>query len=327
MNVRGAALAGALLVSFVAAGERGAAQSPAPSNTYSPLKSAPRTLAVDGVTRNYNVYRPASIPASAHPALVVVVHGYSGSARQVESNYNWDDEAESGGFVVVFPNGTETSWNSGNCCATALLQKVDDVKFLTLLVQQLEAEERVDPRRIFFSGMSNGALMSYRMACDAKFPIAGIAPVSGSLDFACPSPQKTSLISINGRSDRMIPYDGGKKADPSTVSADVQAWRVNLPAIEDVMAKWRALDGCGPLALRRDPPLTTEIATCPGGRAVEEIAIDGAGHQWPGGKPPDAAAQGRIAALAARGIYVDRPSTALDATHVIWQFFSTKVSL
>src|ERR1700731_346564 len=99
--------ASALAALFGSVVSGGSAQTPAPSNTYSPVKSIPRTLLVDGVTRNYNVYRPASLPAGSHPPLVVVMHGYSGSAAQVEQHYTWDDEADSGGFVAVFPNGTE----------------------------------------------------------------------------------------------------------------------------------------------------------------------------------------------------------------------------
>ena len=254
-----------------------------------------------------------------------MLHGYSGSALQVESNYHWDEEADKGGFVVVYPDGTEKSWNSGNCCATAQINHVDDVKFLTMLVAQLEGDQSVDPRRIFFSGMSNGALMSYRMACDAKFPIAAIGIVGGTLDATCPSPQETSLITINGGADRMIPYDGGAKATPSA-SAAVQAWRVNLPSIQSVVGKWLALDGCAKPSTTKAPPVTTEIATCSNGRAVEAILVAGAGHQWPGGTPPGAAAQARIEELAKQGIFVDPPSTALSATDTIWQFFSTKAS-
>jgi polyhydroxybutyrate depolymerase len=296
----------------------GAGRSPAALTT-----STAHTLTVDGLVRNYFVYRPPNLAAGAHPPLVIVMHGYSGRASGVESHYHWDDEADAGGFVVVYPDGIERSWNSGNCCATALLQKVDDVKFLTTLVETLKTDEHVDPRRIYFSGMSNGALMSYRMACEAKFPIAAIGPVGGTLDIACPSPQATSVISINGRADRMIPFNGGKSVDPSTVGETARAWRGNLPAIEDVMARWRSVDRCGKPQTTVAKPVTTEIATCRGGRAVEEISIDEAGHQWPGGSPGDQAA---IAVLAKQGIYVDPPSTALNATHEIWQFFSTKVS-
>jgi len=289
----------------------------------SPNKALARTLDSDGLTRTYLLYRPASLGPESRPPLVVVMHGYSGRASGVESHYHWDDEADRGGFVVVYPDGIERSWNSGNCCATAFVKKIDDVKFLTALVQRLESDEHVDPRRIFFSGMSNGGLMSYRMACEAKFPIAAIGPVGATLDIACPAPQQTSLISINGRADQMIPYDGGKNADPGNVGPAVQTWRVNLPAIDEVLVRWRALDGCGPPAIVKAPPVTTEIAGCRKQRTVEEIVIDGAGHQWPGGTPSDAAA---VAKLAEQGIHLDPPSPALDATHTIWQFFSTKSS-
>jgi polyhydroxybutyrate depolymerase len=300
------------------------AQNATPSPT---PKSIGHSMTVDGLTRMYYVYRPPTIAADAHPPLVVVMHGYAGRAAGVEAHYHWDDEADTGRFIVVYPDGVEKSWNAGNCCATAFEKKIDDVKFLTLLVQQLESDEHVDSHRIYFSGMSNGALMSYRMACDAKFPIAAIGPVGGTLDVACPSPQKTSLISINGGADRMIPFAGGKAiAATTTIGSEGKPWQANLPPIPEVIAKWQALDGCGALKTTVVPPVTTEVATCPARRAVEEIVIAGAGHQWPGGAQPGEGEKAAIAALAARGIYVDPPSTALSATDTIWQFFSTKVS-
>ncbi len=290
-------------------------------------KSTEHTLTVDGMTRNYLVYHSPNIAAGTHPPLVIVMHGYSGRASGVESHYHWDDEADAGQFIVVYPDGIEKSWNSGNCCATAMLNKVDDVKFLTLLVQQLETDEHVDQHRIYFSGMSNGALMSYRMACEASFPIAAIGPVGGTLDVACPNPQKTSLISINGGADRMIPFNGGKSvAGTTTIGAEGKTWQLGLPPIPDVLAKFAALDSCSPLKTTNVPPVMTEVATCPDNRAVEEIVVAGAGHQWPGGAAPGPAENAAIAALAARGIYVDPPSTALSATDTIWQFFSTKTS-
>jgi len=285
--------------------------------------SASHEMVVDGITRNYLLYRSPNIPAGSQPPLVVVMHGGFGRASGVERRYHWNDEADAGHFLVVYPNGVENSWNSGNCCMTALQKNIDDVKFLTMLVRQLETDENADPQRIYFTGMSNGALMSYRMACEAKFPIAAIAPVAGTIDVACPSPQKTSLIAINGRADRMIPFDGGKNADPSTAGAETRAWRGNLPSIESDLGRWLALDGCATPTTKREPPLTTKIATCPDRRAVELISIDGAGHEWPGAVPSDPAA---VAALAQRGVYVDPPFTGLDATHAIWQFFSTKRS-
>ena len=324
MNLVVAFLFSLPLVAFQAT--PGPSAAPAAGPTSAPNLATDHTMVVDGLTRDYLLYKPANIAVGSHPPLVVAMHGYSGTAAGVESHYFWDQEADKGGFIVVFPNGIERSWNSGNCCADAFEKKIDDVKFLTLLVQQMEKDQNVDPHHIYFTGMSNGALMSYRMACEASFPIAAIGPVGGTLDIACPHPQKTSLISVNGGADVMIPFNGGKSADASNVGADVRPWRINLPPIPDVLAKWLALDNCTPFSVTKTPPVTTEIATCADRRAVEEIVVDGAGHQWPGGAIAGEREKIAIAALLARGIHVDPPSQALSATDTIWQFFSTKVS-
>ncbi|MBV8151946.1 MAG: polyhydroxybutyrate depolymerase [Candidatus Eremiobacteraeota bacterium] len=283
--------------------------------------STERSIAVDGLMRTFLIYRPPNLPSGMHPPLVVVLHGYGSDATAVESRYHWDEQADARGFVVAYPNGTNHGWNSGNCCAEAQRDKIDDVKFLTNMVQAVEASDGIDSHRVYFTGMSNGAHMAYRMACDAAIPIAAIGPVSGTLDTQCSEPQPTSVLAINGRDDLIVPFKGGKSADPSTVPAPVQAWRVHLPAIETVMERWRAIDRCGPSRTTRLGAVTTEIAQCPKARTVESIAIDGAGHQWPGAVPYD---QQTIELFRQHGLPVDQPSMALDATRTLWEFFAAK---
>jgi len=273
-------------------------------------------MMVDGVERTYFVYRPANLRAGSRPPLVIAMHGGGSIAQGVETHYFWDQAADRGGFVAVFPQAVNKIWSNRDG------GPVDDVKFLTLLVQQMEGDEAVDPRRIFFTGMSSGALMSYKMACDAKFPIAAIAPVAGTLNSTCPNPQKTSLLAVNGDADRMIPYYGGKNSTPANPAMNNARWQ-SLPPVPDVLAKWRALDGCGEPTTTKTPQLTTQIARCRQGREVEGILVAGAGHQWPGGAKHDPAA---VAAYAAAGIFLDEPALQLDATSVIWKFFSDKVS-
>jgi polyhydroxybutyrate depolymerase len=111
------------------------------------------------------------------------------------------------------------------------------------------------------------------------------------------------VIHIHGTADRSIPLDGS----PGQGFA-----RIDGPPIPDVVAGWRAVDGCAAPTSTTAGAVTTSVATCPGGRAVELVTIDGAGHQWPGSTPKRL---GRLLGL-------DPPSTALDATAVIWAFFS-----
>lgn len=287
-----------------------------------PMRSVQQTMPIDGIERTYFVYRPANLSKDAHPPLVIAMHGGGSIAQGVETHYFWDQEADKGGFVVVFPQAIDKIWrNVRNASLPKLTPGVDDVKFLTVLVRRMELEQHVDTHRIFFTGMSSGALMSYSMACYAKFPIAAIAPVAGTLSIgACATPQKTSLLAINGDADRMIPYYGGKNSQPANPAMNNARWQSLLP-VPDVIAKFRALDDCGTPATTSTPETVTQIATCRRGRVVEGILVHGAGHQWPGGAKHDPAA---VAVYARSGIFLDEPAMQLSATDVIWQFFATK---
>ncbi len=284
---------------------------------YAQNKSQQRTITVDGTARTYLVYHPSNVAANA--PLVVALHGGFGTGERMEAGVHWDPKAESGGFVAAFPDGVKNGWNWGGCCgngqAPGERDTIDDVKFLSAMVAQIEQADRVDPHRVFFTGISAGANMSWRMACQAKIPIAAIATVAGTIDTECDSPQKLSVLSINGTADTQIPIAGGRSTGPYV--------RDILPSIPSDLDKFRTLDGCGPAVVNKAGVVTTTINPCPDGRAIKWIVIDGAGHQWPGADPPSAAALARIRAA---GSNVAMPSTAINATDTIWQFFSDKMS-
>lgn len=284
---------------------------------YAQNKSQQRTITVDGMERTYFVFHPARVGSNA--PLVIALHGGFGTGPQIEAHTHWDEKAEAGGFVGVFPNGYKNGWAWGGCCGNGQSQgeraPVDDVKFLTLMVQEIEATDHIDPHRIFFTGISAGANMSWRMACQAKFPIAAIAVVAGTIDTECDSPQKLSVMSVNGTLDTQIPIAGWKSTGPYV--------RDILPSIPADLDKWLALDDCGKPSPTANGVLTTTDWTCSGAYEVKWFVIAGAGHQWPGADQPSAAA---IARIRAAGSNIALPSTAMNATDEIWKFFSDKRS-
>ena len=101
--------------------------------------------------------RPASIDPSKAVPLVVMLHGGFGSGEQVESAYGWDAKADAEGFVVAYPNGQDRAWNAGTCCGKPAKEHVDDVAFIVQVVQAVQRQQQIDPRRIFATGASNGA--------------------------------------------------------------------------------------------------------------------------------------------------------------------------
>lgn len=261
-----------------------------------PAGSETRTIDVDGVSRDFRLYIPRGL--SDDPALVVMMHGGLGSARQAERAYGWNDEADAAGFVVAYPEGVGRTWNAGNCCGGAARDGVDDVAFITALVTELQDEFGIASGRTFATGMSNGAMMTYRLACETDL-FAAIAPVAGTIVTTCDVPVPTSVLHIHGLDDGTVRMDG----EPGDGIGDVDG----MP-IADVNALWRAADGCAEPVVVEEPPVTTSASVCADDRRVVLVTVADAGHQWPGSVAREGA--------------TDQPSDALDATTVVWEFFA-----
>ncbi|ORB74866.1 extracellular catalytic domain type 1 short-chain-length polyhydroxyalkanoate depolymerase [Mycobacterium scrofulaceum] len=226
-------------------------------------------LSVGGHDRSYRLYEPAGAAASA--PLVVVLHGYSGSARQVERDYGWDRLADSGGFVVAYPDGLDRAWNvdGETCCGRPGREGVDDVAFIVAAVADIARNVGTDPARVFVTGMSNGAIMSYTLACNTDI-FAAIGPVAGTQLNRCRNPRPLSIMHIHGTADRLVPYGGGQGFSV-----------INGPSVPDVNAFWRNIDHCAAPATTTNGPVTTSTAGCAGNRAVTLVTIEGGGHEWP----------------------------------------------
>ncbi|GAA1273642.1 PHB depolymerase family esterase [Kitasatospora nipponensis] len=236
--------------------------------------------------------------------LVVMLHGGFGSGRQAEQAYGWDAEADRHGYLVAYPDGIDHAWAAGGgCCGVPAATGVDDVGFVSAVVRELERLAPVDPGRVYVTGISNGGLLAYRLACDTTL-FAAVAVDSATLLGPCPSPAPLSVLHLHGTADHNIPYQGGPGDGPA---------RIDGPPVPQVLAAWRAVDHCPPVpAVRVGGPVTTTSSDCPDGRGVELITIDGAGHQWPGAVSHP---------VEERLLGLDPPSTALDATAVIRAFF------
>lgn len=270
-----------------------------------PRGSSSHTIKTPKGERTYRTYVPANLDTSSPAPLVVMLHGGFGSAQQAEASYGWDAKAEAEGFVVVYPNGAGKAWNAGSCCGNPARDAVDDVGFITQTVAVVEQHISIDPRRVFVTGMSNGAMMAERLACETKL-FAAAASVAGAQMVPCSDPAPVSMLHIHGTADRNVPMDGS----PGNGRGHVPAHPTTVATIE----AWRRLLGCGTPETVTDGKVTRSTSACPSGRAVELITVAGAGHQWPGSK------KSRPALAKALGI--DQPSDALDATATIWDFFA-----
>jgi polyhydroxybutyrate depolymerase len=252
------------------------------------------TMTFGGLERSYRVHRPAGLRAAA--PVVVMLHGGFGDGEQAENSYGWDQLADSTKFVTAYPNGVGHAWNAHGCCGEAAQENIDDVGFITTMVAEISAALPIDASRVYVTGISDGGIMSYALACNSGI-FAAIGPVAATQLDACPAPHPTSVIHIHGTDDRLVPYNGGQGAST-----------VNGPSIPDVNAFWRKADQCGPPNVTVKAPLTTSTAACADHRTVQLITIEGGRHQWPGGTT-----------------FLEKfgsTTHALNTTDTIWQFFA-----
>lgn len=222
---------------------------------------------------------------AAGPApLLLLLHGGAGNPVQAEESYGMTPAALAQGYLVAYPAGTGyftrkriLTWNSGNCCGHGMAKKIDDVAFLAALVEKLVADGRADPKRVFVTGMSNGAMMAYRFACERPDLVAAIAPVAGAVGVpSCKPARPVSVLAVHGTEDLHVLFEGGtgRKAREDRVDRSV---RQSL----DI---WAAADRCtsGPGPVDANGELSW--SGCADGSEVRLLA-HGGGHIWPGSNP------------------------------------------
>lgn len=284
---------------------------PTPTSAPSlPTGEISRTLTHDGRERSYILYVPASVDWSKPVPLVFVFHGGTGNAKNAIRMSGFDPVADKNGFIVVYPNGTGRlsddkllTWNGGTCCGYAQEENVDDVGFVRAIVTDLRSLANIDPKRIYATGMSNGAILSQRLACEATDLFAAIAPVAGTLNFpSCSPTQPISVIEFHGTADEHVPYDGGY-GPKSLVNVD-------FASVQKSVGFWTQFDGCSPQSQTNSfDDIQHEVWTgCAGSTSVELYTILGGGHSWPGG--------------AGGWPGSDQPTQTISASQLIWEFFA-----
>lgn len=236
------------------------------------------------VRRECFLFRPAESEDTVRLPVVVLLHGLTETPSHIRGVGGWDREVLDRRLIVVTPEGVSNSWNAGGCCAIAKVLGVDDVTYLSNLLDELRQRPDVDPKRIFMVGGSNGGMMTYRFACAHGDRLAGIASVAGSKVDSCALPS-VPVMHIHGTDDRVVPYEGGKSLATAILG-------VNVPDVESSMAEIAEQQACGtPAVAGRTGWSTTSWASCADGSKVELIAVTGGSHDWPTGEPVDATGQ------------------------------------
>ncbi len=274
------------------------------------------SIEADGVERTYHLYVPSDLPKGPVP-LLVGLHGGLGSGTQFEANTDFDGLAQANGFIVVYPDGTPIRsgsarlvWNAGGCCgvADAANENVNDVGFITALIQHLETQYDIDPHRVFVTGHSNGALLAFALACQESGVIDAIAVQSGALlEPTCHPVQPVSALEIHGTLDQNIPINGGKGARELSGTT--------FPPPVDALKTIAGADRCEPPTTGRDPnnhAVTIETwRGCRGHTIVEWAKVSGANHAWMG-HPASRATE----------LLVGKPYLGFDSSLAVWSFLA-----
>jgi polyhydroxybutyrate depolymerase len=241
----------------------------------------------DGLERTYRLYVPSTIAHRSAVPLVVNMHGAGSNAFEQEYYSEFDQVADTAGFIVVYPNGLNGLWNVYQGGSP------NDVGFISALIDTLSANYNVDQHRIYATGMSMGGFMSYKLACHLSDKIAAIASVAGLLsDPQCAPSRAFPVCQFHGTADSTVLYDfvpitinfwtGLNECTDSTV--------VNLPDIDTTDQSTVTL---------------TTYKPCNENTEVLLYTINGGGHSWPGAS-----------------YIIDVTNQDIHANVEIWKFFS-----
>jgi polyhydroxybutyrate depolymerase len=267
-----------------------------------PSGDATHSMSLGGQERTYILHVPPTYDPSQLTPLVIIFHGFGLDAEEMIRITGFNAQADLSGFLAAYPNGTgrKSSWNGGDCCGEAAVKNVDDVGFVRAMIEEISQSINLDRKRIYATGFSNGAIMSYRLACDLSDRIAAIGPVSATQNAkTCQPSRPISVIHFHGTNDKLNPYEGG------TSSGSVE-----FPSVKDTIQLWIRINGCPtPAQSSESGNIVHEtFSPCAQGTAIELYTINGGEHAWPGGESVSSE--------------IGEPTTEISATHLMWEFFN-----
>ena len=267
------------------------------------INSQKCSLIHNNLERYYIIYRPTSSTPEDNLPVLFALHGYGSTAEIHKSYTQYEPLAEKNRFIVVYPQGYKletqlingsSHWNSG---AWTIGSNIDDVSFISTLIEIVASKINIDRNRVYSSGMSNGGFMSYHLACNLSSKIAAVASVTGSMSVqtyeSCNPAHPIPVLQIHGTTDATVPFQGNSA--------------LGMTSINDVLDYWSLYNACDtdPTSIVMDY-FDIEISVqydaylnCLNNVQVELYKIEGMGHTWP-----------------YKGRY------GISATEKIWEFFN-----
>jgi polyhydroxybutyrate depolymerase len=267
-------------------------------------KGGLQELQVQG--RKVLVHLPTGYDAGRPAPLVLAFHGGGGHAKYMadDEKYGLQKKADEAGFIV---GGRFATWNAGGCCGDARDKNIDDVAFARAAVKAIKGRYSIDASRIFATGMSNGGMLSHRLACEAADVFRAVASVAGTDAAASCTPSRpVSVLHIHAKDDDHVLFNGGAGAGAFRDESKVMSF-VSVP---ETISRWVQRDRCAAppqRTLDKAGAYCESYSGCAGGTQVQLCVTETGGHSWPG------------AASVRRG--KEAASQALDANDVIWRFF------
>jgi polyhydroxybutyrate depolymerase len=271
------------------------------------------SLTAGNLTRTYQAHVPAKADSAAALPLVIALHGGNGSGASMRNLTSLDTVADANGFVVAYPDGYSESWADGRGTTEAEVAGVDDVAFIGALIEDIATRTPIDPRRVYVTGISNGGMMSLRVACALSSRIAAVAPVAANMPSLlvpnCAPSRAVPVMFVHGDQDALVPRNGG--TIPLGAGGTVQSTAASV-------ALWNSLNGCAASATSMSTIDTANDGTsiafsryggCSGGVDNRFYDVVGGGHTWPGGLQYLSVA------------IIGRTSSDIDASRELWSFF------
>lgn len=276
----------------------------------------------DGLERTHLIYIPSSYDRTKPTPLVIALHGGGGTGKDMVrlTVEGFNTLADREGFIVVYPDGIEKHWNDGRggdeTGYRAHVENIDDVGFISALIDHVVKELSIDRKRVYVTGMSNGAIMSHRLACELSDKITAIASVAGNIPERlypkCAPTRPIPVMLINNLNDPLMPFEGGMigtirhpLGKVLSTSSTINFWiKHNQCSSTPTITCEPDRDSTDGTGVRKEA-----YENCKNGVEVILYVIEGGGHTWPGG----------YQYLPER--FIGKTSRDIDANEVIWNFF------
>lgn len=262
--------------------------------TFSQAQNINKTISVDNRNREYIIHLPPSFNTLTKLPVIFALHGGGGTSKGAVPFYNLETLADKNNFIIVYPNALDKAWSIPGMTSRVkgLDTSVNDLHFMNVLLDTMIAGYKADPEKVFFTGISCGAMFSYYLVNAMNSRITAIAAVCGGISetqaqmYSFKKP--VSVLVINGTGDPLIKYEGGYGKLNKRNEGNEDA---NLVPTEKLVDKIVLLDRCNakpqitmlPDNNAADKCTETEYIYECAGVKVDFIKIENGGHTWAGG--------------------------------------------